>query len=209
MVRPPINSTMVGSTGNDYIYKAPPADTSAPPAQVKRVALDEVGTLSQGKQTNSSSTQSKINGSSDAFFVKGKEGDGSGARPASAGDMVKIVAKFIDSPATAFAEAITATKKTSPDKAPAAAAAPAPAPAPAAAAAAPSYTTAEVSAASGAPAVGAPARKDYVAVMETSTDIVAETKSSDSSTTTTMIVLGVAAAGIAYYMYSNSKKSYR
>ena len=207
MVRPPINSTMVGSTGNDYIYKAPPADTSAPPAQVKSFALNEVGTLSQGKQTNSSSTQSKINGSSDAFFVEGK-GDGSGARPASAGDMVKIVAKFIDSPATAFAEAITATKKTSPDKAPAAAAAPAPAPAPAAAAAAPSYTTAEVSAASGAPAVGAPARKDYVAVMETSSDIVAETKSSDSSTTT-MIVLGVAAAGIAYYMYSNSKKSYR
>jgi hypothetical protein len=105
-------------------------------------------------------------------------------------NLVKTIAKLIDAPATTIADAITA-------------ASPAPA-----AAAAPAYSSTEVSAASGSPYVGAPARKDLLSEMDTSTEIIAEDKPAAATMSSQTILLVAAAVGVAgyWYYYTSSKR---
>jgi hypothetical protein len=59
--------------------------------------------------------------------------------------------------------------------------------------------------------VGAPSRKDLLAEMDTSTELVAEDKptAAASMDNKTVLLLGVAAAAAAYWIYTSNNKGRR
>jgi hypothetical protein len=109
-------------------------------------------------------------------------------------NLVKTIAKLVDNPITTLTDAIMPpSSSTTPSSN---SATPAPAP--------DSSSTVELAAASAAPSVGAPARKDLLTEMDTSTELVEEEKPEDN--TNKYLLIAAVVAGLGYYLYTTQKK---